>query len=260
MNRIEKTFAQSGDNKSVDKLITFSMAYDGGRNLSRDIFCRLIESGADIIEIGMPFSDPMADGLTIQEAGIRAIAAGASVSGVLGIAKEVREKFADVPIILMGYVNPIYQYGYDKFLQEAKASGIDGIIIVDLPLEEENEFSLLCHRYGISIIHLIAPTTDEERIKKIAKVASGFIYYISVAGITGAKQMNIADVKARVATIRQHCNLPIAVGFGVSNRQQFEEISQFADAVVIGSALVKIIAKNENVLQEVADFVRDIKS
>lgn len=239
-NRIETIFAKLKGKRAA--LIPFIMGYDPDAKTTAELLEALPDAGADLIEIGIPFSDPMADGPTIQAAGLRALSAGATVAKILELVKNFRKKNNETPIILMGYFNPIYRYGNEKFCRDAAAAGVDGLILVDLPPEEEGE--LTPHLGTIKLIRLIAPTSTGERLKLLTKSASGFVYYISVAGITGAKSASADSLKAQVAAIRKATTLPVAVGFGIKTPTQVKEVSQIADAVVVGSALVDVLQKS----------------
>ncbi len=220
-------------------LITFMMGYDPDEAASSALLAALPEAGADIIEIGMPFSDPMADGPVIEAAGLRALAAGASLAGILRMVAQFREKNAYTPIILMGYFNPVYRYGCETFCRDATKAGVDGLIIVDLPPEEESELTAPMRAHGLHFIRLIAPGSDEARLGKLCASAGGFVYYISVAGITGAKSATHASLSDNIARIRRHTQLPVAAGFGIKTPEQAKQAAQLADAVVVGSALVE---------------------
>ena len=259
-NRIEQKFAELRAEKRA-ALITFIMGYDPDLATSEALLAALPAAGADMIEIGMPFSDPMADGAVIQAAGIRALAAGATLAGIIDLVSEFRKKDAKTPIILMGYFNPVYRYGEEKFCHDAVNAGVDGVILVDLPPEEEAEIRPFLTRTGLNLIRLIAPTSDDNRLPMLAKSASGFVYYISVAGITGAKSADPAELAEKLEHIRGVTSLPIAVGFGIKNRVQVEEIAKISDAVVVGSALVDIIAHaggGEKTVKAATDFVREL--
>lgn len=236
-NRIAQCFAQLKAEKRAG-LVTFTMAYDPDRETSLDILKALPAAGADIIELGMPFSDPMADGPAIQEAGIRALQSGSTLAGVLEIATAFRAENNTTPLILMGYYNPLYHYGLERFVQDAKQAGVDGLIIVDLPPEEDDELFALTQAAGLSLIKLVTPTTDEKRLEVIVKKASGFIYYVSVAGVTGTASATSASIEAALTRFRLATDLPIVVGFGIRTPEQAKEVAQYGDAVVVGSALV----------------------
>ena len=225
-------------------LIAFITAGDPDHKTSLNIALGLAESGADIIEIGMPFSDPMADGPAIQLASQRALAAGQKMAHTLKMVKEFRAQNNHTPIVLMGYYNPIYHFGVDAFLTQAKEAGVDGLLVVDLPPETDEELCIPAQKQGINFIRLATPTTDEKRLPIVLQNTSGFVYYVSVAGITGTKKPDIASVGAAVKRIKAHSGLPIAVGFGVRERQQARDLAKVADGVIVGSALVDAIAKS----------------
>ena len=236
--RIATRFAALKDEGRA-AFIPFIMAGDPDAEGSAALLARLPELGADLIEIGMPFSDPMADGPSIQVAGERALRQGQTIARTLEMATSFRSGDSDTPLILMGYFNPIYNYGCDSFARDAAAAGIDGLIIVDLPPEEDEELRVPAQAAGIALIRLAAPTTDDARLHQILVNCDGFIYYVSVTGITGTKAAVTAEVEAGLARIRKATDLPVAVGFGVRTAEQAAEIAAFADAVVVGSALVQ---------------------
>lgn len=238
MSRIEKTFAALGR----PALVTFVTAGDPDKGIGQKILDSLPESGADIIELGMPFTDPMADGASIQAANLRALKAGASMQQTLDMVQQFRAKNKTTPIVLMGYYNPILAYKPKAFVQDAAKAGVDGLIIVDLPPEEDSELRQFCSKSGIDLIRLITPTTDESRLKILLQGAGGFLYYVSITGITGAAKPDPAKVAAHVAEIKKHTKLPVAVGFGVKTPQDVTALVKTADAVVVGSALVDTIA------------------
>lgn len=227
-------------------LVTFLTAGDPTPELSEQIILEIAEAGADLIEIGMPFSDPMADGPAIQASSLRALKAGMTLPKTLDIVRAFRKRDKDTPIVLMGYYNPIYIYGVDRFLKDAKEAGVDGLIVVDLPPEEEGELCLPAIKAGINFIYLTAPTTDDARLPKVVRHASGFVYYVSITGITGTKSADAGDVAASVERIRRHTDLPVAVGFGIKTPDQAAAIARVSDAAVVGSALVGIIADNRD--------------
>jgi tryptophan synthase alpha chain len=198
-------------------------------------------AGADVIELGMPFTDPMADGPAVQAAGLRALQAGQTMAKTLTQVREFRKADDATPIVLMGYYNPIYIYGVEKFLADAKSSGVDGLIIVDLPPEEDEELCLPALKAGLNFIRLATPTTDDKRLPAVLRNTSGFVYYVSIAGITGTRSAANADVSAAVARLKRHTDLPVAVGFGINTAEQAEAIAKVADAAVVGSALVNRI-------------------
>ena len=208
---------------------------------SKDIFKKILDAEVDFIEIGLPFSDPMADGPLIQHSSQIAIEQNTSVEECFNLVKEIRKINNDIPIILMGYYNPIHYYGNLKFIKKAVLSGIDGLIIVDLPMEEDEEFYNLSYKNNLPLIRLVTPTTDEDRLKKILKNALGFVYYISVTGITGTKSASVNDVKNKIKVIKKITNLPVIAGFGIKNSKDAKKMSSISDGIVIGSSLVNKI-------------------
>ena len=229
---------------------------------SRDIFKKIIDAKVDFIEIGLPFSDPMADGPLIQHSSQIAIQQNTSVEDCFKIVKDIRKKNNDIPIILMGYYNPIHYYGNLKFIKNAVSSGIDGLIIVDLPMEEDEEFYNLSNNNNLPLIRLVTPTTDEIRLKKILKNAYGFIYYVSVTGITGTKSASVKDVKNKIKIIKNFTDLPVIAGFGIKNSKDAKKMSSISDGIVIGSSLVKKIEKvykKKNGLDEIFKFLKSFK-
>lgn len=242
-SRITKRFAAL-KSEGRGGLVTFVTAGDPDLETSLDIIKGLPAAGADLIEIGMPFSDPMADGPAIQLSSQRALKAGATVTKTLGMAKAFRANDDDTPLVLMGYYNPIYIYGVDKFLTDAVTSGIDGLIIVDLPPEEENELCLPAQQAGIDFVYLTAPTTDDARLPRVLEHARGFVYYVSITGITGTKSAGIEEIEAAVTRLRKHTDLPIGVGFGITTPEQAGAVAAVADAAVVGSTLVSTVLDN----------------
>jgi tryptophan synthase alpha chain len=240
VSRIAARFSQlKRDNRAG--LITFTMAGDPDYATSLQVLRGLPKAGADILEVGMMFSDPMADGPAVQAAGLRAQKAGATLRRTLDMVAEFRRGDHDTPIVLMGYYNPIYIFGPERFAQEAKKAGADGLIIVDLPPEEDDELRPFAKAAGLDLIRLATPTTDDQRLPAVLDGASGFLYYVAVLGITGTKSGAIADIAASLARFRKHTELPVAVGFGVRTPDQAAEIAQVGDAAVVGSALVEIV-------------------
>jgi tryptophan synthase alpha chain len=223
-------------------LVTYFMGGDPDYDTALSIMKALPAAGSDVIELGMPFSDPMADGPAIQAAGLRAPKAGQTLKKTLAMAAEFRKGDNDTPIVLMGYYNPIYIYGVDKFLMDAKASGIDGLIVVDLPPEMDDELCIPALKAGLNFIRLATPTTDDKRLPTVLNNTSGFVYYVSMTGITGSALTDTSKVAQAVRRIKSHTDLPIAVGFGVKTAEQAKVIGQSADAVVVGSAIVNQIA------------------
>jgi tryptophan synthase alpha chain len=237
-------------------LVTYMMACDPNQYTSQEMLNGLPGAGADIIELGMPFTDPMADGPAIQASALRALASGGSVKACLEMVKTFRKKDDNTPIVLMGYYNPIYSWGAEKFCKDAAEAGVDGLIIVDLPPEEVDELLPYAKSVGIDFIFLATPTSDDARLPTILEKASGFVYYVSIAGITGTKAASTEDVGTAVAMIRRHTDLPICVGFGIRSREQAAELARFADGVVIGSVLVDLLSKGDRVVA--LALVRDI--
>ncbi len=226
-------------------LITFVTAGDPNPETSLAVLKALPGAGADIIELGMPFTDPMADGPAIQRANLRALKAGATVKKTLAMVKAFRSGDHNTPIVLMGYYNPVHSYGVPAFLKDAKAAGVDGLIVVDLPPEEDAELGAPARAAGLSFIRLATPTTDDKRLPKVLANTSGFLYYVSIAGITGAAAPEISTVAAALTRIRKKTSLPVAVGFGIRTAAQAEAIAGIADAAVVGSALVDCIGEGQ---------------
>lgn len=239
--RIAARFAELKTQKR-SAFISFISAGDPDIDTCAKLFAGLPKAGADIIEIGMPFSDPMADGEAIQVANLRAFAAGITMPKILDLVRGFRKNDNETPIVLMGYYNPIYSFGVEKFLSEAKNAGVDGLIIVDLPPEEDSELCLPALKHGLNFIRLVTPTTDAKRLSVLLNNASGFLYYVSVTGITGNKEASSAPVRDALSDIRKYTDMPIVVGFGINTPEQAKSIGQFADGVVVGSAIVNRIA------------------
>lgn len=222
-------------------LVTYVMAGDPDRETARAILKGLPAAGADVIEFGMPFTDPMADGPSIQAAGLRSLAGGQTLKKTLEDIAWFREGDQATPIVLMGYFNPIYIYGVDRFLTDAKAAGVDGLIVVDLPPEEDTELCLPALKAGLNFIRLATPTTDDKRLPTVLRNTSGFVYYVSITGITGAATPDFDRTAQAVARIKRHTDLPVAVGFGVKNADHASAVARGADAVVVGSALIEVL-------------------
>jgi len=235
--RIERRFAAL-KKEGRAALVTFTMAGDPDYDTSLAIAKALPKAGADVIELGMPFTDPMADGPAIQAAGLRALKSGQRMTKTLALVRDLRKDDDETPIVLMGYYNPIYVYGSDRFLADAKAAGVDGLIVVDLPPEEDEELCLPALKAGLNFIRLATPTTDDKRLPTVLTNTSGFVYYVSVTGVTGAAAPDTTKATAAVARIKRHTRLPVAVGFGVRTAEQARAIAEGADGVVVGSALV----------------------
>jgi tryptophan synthase alpha chain len=241
--RIDRRFAAlKQDGRAA--LVTFTMAGDPDYETSLAILKALPRAGADVIELGMPFTDPMADGPAIQAAGLRALKAGQTMIKTLAAVREFRSGDDATPIVLMGYYNPIYIYGVDRFLADAESAGVDGLIVVDLPPEEDGELCLPALKAGMNFIRLATPTTDDKRLPTVLNNTSGFVYYVSITGITGAAAPDPSKVAAAVTRIKRHTTLPVCVGFGVRTAEQARAIAQAADGVVVGSALVDAVRKS----------------
>ena len=222
-------------------LVTFVTAGDPDHDTSLAIIKALPKAGADVIELGMPFSDPMADGPAIQASGLRALRNGQTLKKTLGMVRSFRQTDADTPIVLMGYYNPIYSYGNERFLADAREAGVDGLIVVDLPPEEDDELCIPALRSGLNFIRLATPTTDDKRLPAVLANTSGFVYYVSILGITGTAAPDATKVSEAVTRIKRHTILPVAVGFGVRTAAQARAIGRAADGVVVGSALVDAV-------------------
>jgi tryptophan synthase alpha chain len=235
--RIDTRFAElKAEGRAA--FVTFVMAGDPDLATSLEILKALPKAGADIIEVGMPFTDPMADGPSIQAAGLRALKAGTTLKKTLAMISYFRKEDAKTPIVLMGYYNPIYIYGVDPFLADAKAAGVDGLIIVDLPPEEDAELCLPAMKAGLNFIRLATPTTDDKRLPAVLANTSGFVYYVSITGITGAGSADSSAVGAAVARIKRHTKLPVCVGFGIRTPEAAHDIAQHANGAVVGTALI----------------------
>jgi tryptophan synthase alpha chain len=260
MSRIQGRF-QSLAREKRKALIPYITAGDPHPSLTVPLMGALVEAGADILELGVPFSDPMADGPVIQRAGERALKHGVGLADVLLLVKEFRKSDSATPIVLMGYANPIESMGVEKFIATAKAAGIDGVIVVDYPPEECFEFSELTKKNGIDPVFLLAPTSTEKRISEVARIGSGYLYYVSLRGITGATNIDLGDVAARIPKIRAVTKLPIGVGFGIRDAESARRVAQTADAVVIGSRIIQEIeaAGAEHAVARVKTFLKPIR-
>ena len=263
--RIDTRFAQL-KKEGRAAFVTFVMCGDPDLSTSLAIIKALPKAGADIIEIGMPFTDPMADGPAIQAAGLRALKAGTTLKKTLDVVRAFRKDNAATPVVLMGYYNPIYIYGVDQFLVDAKAAGVDGLIIVDLPPEEDTELCLPAMKAGLNFIRLATPTTDDKRLPAVLANTSGFVYYVSITGITGAASADTADVASAVARIKRHTQLPVCVGFGIRTPEAAKDIAQAANGAVVGSALIDVLRATldsegratPKTVPAVADFVASL--
>ena len=264
-NRIDIRFNEL-KKKNQKALVTFITSGDPNQNLSKKILNVLRLSKIDIIEIGFPFSDPMADGPTIQKSSQRAIISGSNLESTFKLVEDFRTKDKHIPIILMGYFNPIFQYGLENFFRECSRVGIDGLIVVDLPPEENEYIQKFTKKFNIHNIRLLTPTTDEKRLKNILTHTKGFLYYVSVMGITGTKKPSLDKVKKSVKKIKRLSNLPVCVGFGISNKNQVRNVNEFADGCVVGSAIVKHIENfdegkttESRMLENISDFLAKLK-
>ena len=261
MSRIENTFAQlQQQNKSA--LIAFITAGDPGLGVTVPLMHALVQAGADILELGIPFSDPMADGPVIQQASERALSAGVGTADVLNLLRTFREHDTTTPVVLMGYLNPIEVMGYEQFAAAIDTAGADGIIVVDMPPEEGAELNAVLRQHGIDRVFLLAPTSTPERIKLICEQARGFIYYVALRGVTGASHLDLAEVEPRIDDIKNRSELPVGVGFGIDSPAAAAVVAKFADAVIVGSALVRIVADNradvDTLVAKAASFVHDL--
>ena len=256
--RIKKIFE-----KKSKKLVTFTTGGDPDLETSLEILNTIINNGADIIEIGMPFSDPMADGPTIQESSIRAIKKGTKIHDIFEIVQKIRDLNNKIPIILMGYYNSIFSLGIDNFTTRCAEVGVDGLIIVDLQPEEDSDLYIKTKEKNIDLIRLITPTTDEKRLNTILQNASGFLYYVTITGITGQSSANLEHLRKSIQITKSYTKLPIIAGFGIKNRKDVEDISAFTDGVVIGSSIVNIIKNNlknkSAMISEIDTFTKDLK-
>lgn len=247
-------------------LVTYVMAGDPDPETSLEILRSLPKAGADIVEFGLPFTDPMADGPAIQASDLRALAAGMTVRRTLELVRGFRAGDAETPIILMGYYNPVHAYGVDRFLADAVEAGVDGLIVVDLPPEEDEELCIPAMKAGVNFVRLATPTTDDRRLPTVLRNTSGFVYYVSIAGITGAASAASTDVASAVGRLKRHTDLPVAVGFGIKTPEQAAEVARVADAAVVGSAIVNRITEGldaegrakPGLVGEVLSFVRTL--
>lgn len=253
-------------NKAAQRknLVTFITAGDPNIKTSLKLMHALVDSGVDVIELGVPFSDPMADGPVIQRASERAVANGVGLVDVLALVREFRQTNNQTPVVLMGYANPIERMGQAEFIKQAVSSGVDGALVVDYPPEESEVFATQARDAGLNVIYLVAPTTTPERMTATAKVASGFIYYVSLKGVTGSGALNTAEVAAKVVELKQHTDLPINVGFGISDASSAQAVAAVADGVIIGSKLITLIeaaqAQGQDPAPVVIDWVKGIRS
>ena len=257
-DRLKKTFENKGK-----KLVTFTTGGDPDLETSFEILKTIINNNIDIVEIGMPFSDPMADGPTIQESSTRSIENGTTIQDIFELVKKIRTLNNEIPVILMGYYNSIFNMGIEEFTSKCVQVGVDGLIIVDLQPEEDANLYVKTKENNIDLIRLITPTTNKERLKTILNNASGFLYYVTVTGITGQNSANLKELETSINLIRSESNLPIVAGFGIKSRKDVENISAFTDGVVVGSSIVNIIKDNisdkKNMLEKIDLFTQDLK-
>jgi len=242
MSRLKSRFDELRRRGRV-ALVPFVTAGDPEPRVTVPLLHALVAAGADVLELGVPFSDPMADGPVIQQASERALRHHMTLSGVLEMVREFRQQDPDTPVVLMGYLNPVEAMGYDRFAADAAAAGVDGALTVDLPPEEGEELGMALERHGLDPVYLLAPTSGPERMRRIAAAARGFLYYVSLRGVTGAAHLDVDEVRRRIAEIRAHTELPLGVGFGINSPEAAAEVAGFADAVVVGSALVRRLAE-----------------
>lgn len=252
MNRIRKAL----DNKK--SFIGFITAGDPNIETTEEIILKMVDAGVDLVEIGIPFSDPNAEGEVIQDANIRALKVGTTIQKIFKMVKNVREK-TGIPLVFMSYMNPIFYYGYDDFFEKCEEVGIDGVIIVDLPYEEKAEVEVFSSKYGVELVPLVAPTS-KDRIPKIVKDANGFIYLVSSLGVTGTRDEIDREVGNMVKDIKKHTDTPVAVGFGLNTPEQVRDILEVSDGVIVGSAIVKVIEEHgEEAPERVYDFIKDLR-
>lgn len=241
-------------------LVTFITAGDPDLSATEEMILLLEAAGADVIELGVPFSDPMADGPTIQLSSERALASGTTLHGILNVVKKVRNR-TEIPIILMGYLNPVHAYGYESFCRDAAEAGVDGVLLVDMPPEESNELTIPARRFGLDVIFLLTPTSDAERITAVDRLGSGFVYYVTVTGVTGARASVSVSLEQELSRVKQTISLPVMAGFGISTPEQASEVGKLADGVVVGSAIVKLFEQysGEELKQQLRQYVRHLK-
>jgi tryptophan synthase alpha chain len=264
MSRIDTTFSalKAQQRKALIPFVTAGFPF---AQITPDLMHGMVEGGADVIELGVPFSDPSADGPVIQKAGDRALALGIGLTQVLAMVKTFRERNSATPVVLMGYANPIERYdqkhGEGCFVRDASAAGVDGVLVVDYPPEECEEFATALRAHQMDLIFLLAPTSTPERMAQVARVASGYVYYVSLKGVTGAGTLDVAQVEAMLPRIREHVNIPVGVGFGIRDAETARAVGRAADAVVIGSRLIQLIENepHEKVIAVATNFLRGIR-
>ena len=264
MSRIQTTFARLAA-EGRKALIPYVTAGDPYADVTVELMHAMVAAGADVIELGVPFSDPMADGPVIQKAGEKALALGTGLKQVLGHVREFRGRNKDTPVVLMGYANPVERYdqihGKDAFVRDAAEAGVDGVLIVDYPPEECADFAAKLRAHGMDLIFLLAPTSTEERMQEVARVASGYVYYVSLKGVTGSGALDTAAVEAMLPRIRQHVHIPVGVGFGIRDAATAQAIGKVADAVVIGSRIIQLLEDqpHEKIVPVAVDFLRGVR-
>lgn len=264
MSRIQTTFARLAA-EGRKALIPYVTAGDPYADVTVELMHAMVAAGADVIELGVPFSDPMADGPVIQKAGEKALALGTGLKQVLGHVREFRSRNKETPVVLMGYANPVERYdqihGKDAFVRDAAEAGVDGVLIVDYPPEECADFATKLRAHGMDLIFLLAPTSTEERMQEVARVASGYVYYVSLKGVTGSGALDTAAVEAMLPRIRQHVHIPVGVGFGIRDAATAQAIGKVADAVVIGSRIIQLLEDqpHEKIVPVAVDFLRGVR-
>jgi tryptophan synthase alpha chain len=259
MSRIESTFKRLAE-RGRKALIPYVTAGDPGPEVTVPLLHAMVEAGADIIELGVPFSDPMADGPVVQRASERALKLHVGLVDVLGMVRRFREKDTSTPVVLMGYANPIEAMGIERFVKEASAAGVDGMIVVDYPPEECGDLAKLLRQHGIDLVFLLAPTSTPERISRVASLATGYIYYVSLRGVTGAAHIDLTEVRAKLAEIRKKTPLPLGVGFGIRDGEAARNVCQVADAAIIGSRVIQEIESAPGAaLERVPAFLRGVR-
>jgi tryptophan synthase alpha chain len=262
MSRIEKRF-ESLSNSGRKGLIPFITAGDPVSDITVPLMHAMVEAGADLIELGIPFSDPMADGPVIQKAKQRALSHGTSLHDVLDMVRQFRNKDQATPVLFMGYLNPVEAMGYEEFADAAQQAGVDGLLLVDLPPEEASEFNELLYQRDIDPIYLLAPTSTPQRMEIVSLEARGFVYYVSIRGVTGSAALDYDEIRQSISEIRKHTRLPVGVGFGINSPESAVKIGEHADAVVIGSAIVRMMenygGEKQIVINAVSDFLRGVR-
>ncbi|MDO4222475.1 MAG: tryptophan synthase subunit alpha [Acinetobacter sp.] len=260
MSRLESCFQQLKAQQRK-ALVSYVMAGDPQPQVTVPLLHKMVEAGVDVIELGLPFSDPMADGPVIALAAERALAAGTNTLDALAMVKQFREQNQHTPVVLMGYLNPVEVIGYERFVQTAVDCGVDGVLLVDLPPEESEEFNALLRQHDLDQIFLLAPTSTDQRIQDVVKHGKGFIYYVSLKGVTGAASLNVQSAAERIAKIKSYTDVPVGVGFGINDAQSAKAMAQVADAVIVGSAFVKPFASLdiEQAIEQTVNKVKELR-